>query len=35
MKIHFVHRSSSDLYWFVRIELSNDVPDILWVSEGE
>ena len=35
MKIHFVHRSSSDLYWFVRVELSNDVPDILWVSEGE
>ena len=35
IQIHFVHRSSSNRYWFVWPELSNDVPDISWVSEGE
>ena len=35
MQIHFVHRSFSNRYWFVWSELSNDVPDISWVSEGE
>ena len=35
MQIYFAHRSSSNRYWFVWPELSNDVPDILWVSEGE
>ena len=35
MQIHFVHRSSSNRYWFVWPELSNDVPDISWVNEGE
>ena len=35
MQRHFVHRSSSNHYWFVWPELSNDVPDISWVNEGE
>ena len=35
MQIHLVHRSSSNRYWFVWPELSNDVSDISWVSEGE
>ena len=35
MQIHFVHRPSSNRYWLVWPELSNDVPDISWVSEGE
>ena len=35
MQIHFVHRSSSYRYWFVWPEVSNDVPDISWVNEGE
>ena len=35
MQIHFVHRPSSNHYWLVWPELSNDVPDISWVSEGE
>ena len=35
MQIHFIHRSSSNRYWFVWPELSNNVPDISWVNEGE
>ena len=35
MKIHFVHGSSSNRYWFVWPELSKDIPDSWWVSEGE
>ena len=35
MQIYFVKRSSSNRYWFVWTELSNDVPDISCMSEGE
>lgn len=35
MQINFVHRSSSKRYWSVWPELSNDVPDISWESQGE
>ena len=35
MQIHFVHRSSSNCFWFVWPKLPNDVLDISWVSEGE
>ena len=35
MKMHFVHRSSSNRYWFVGPELFNYAQDISWESEGE